>query len=49
MIKQAEEDKAKIEKLEEENSAMSYRITHLVRAVREEMAKKYPEAKNVDR
>lgn len=49
MIRQAEEDKAKIEMLEEENTKMSYRIKHLVRAVREEMAKKYPEAKNVDR
>jgi len=49
MIKQAEEDKARIEMLEEENTKMSYRIKHLVRAVREEMAKKYPEAKNVDR
>lgn len=49
MIKQAEDDKAKIEMLEEENTKMSYRIKHLVRAVREEMAKKYPEAKNVDR
>lgn len=49
MIKQAEEDKARIEMLEEENTKMSYRIKHLVRAVREEMDKKYPNAKNVNR
>jgi hypothetical protein len=49
MVKQAVEDKAKIEQLEEANGKMKYRITHLVKAVRGEMEKKYPEAKNVDR
>ena len=49
MVKQAVEDKAKIERLEEANGKMKYRITHLVKAVRGEMEKKYPEAKNVDR